>query len=724
MGVVVAACALWCGVPRLAASAAPDGHASSQPTMAQPLLTFEQKMAWILMLEDRRILKDSTPFPTPPPAPDQPPGKRSKKAPLPPAPPTPDLARLLSDAEARVRRRAALAVGRVGLADGVALLAPVLAKDPEPEVRQMAAFAMGLIGHRTAVSALRGALGDPSPLVSGRAAEALGLIGDATSASAIATMMGGCAKAPAMAALAPGDETYPQAPEIEACRLGIFALTRLKAWDALAPLILAADGAPASRWWPVAFALGRMEDPRAVPALVALASATDGGLARALAVRGLGAQRVTAAESILLALIDGWRADPRSAVQAVRAVSQMAVASGAPALRKLALTKDVDPNLRLEVLTALAVLRDTKSYSIMLDSLTDPWPAIRAAALRGAQAIEPDSFVAVLSGLEPDPHVSVRTALASVLTKVDPESAIPRLTLMTADTDTRVVPAAISALAELKAPNLGPMLVTFLADDDVMVRAAAASAIGELKIAGAEEALVRAYRAGARDTWYQARAAALSALTSYGQAVATPVLREALQDKDWAIRVRAAALIRALTPDADVSAAMRPGPSRPEADYTSPALVNPPVSPHVFLDTAKGTIEIELYVLDAPQTCRNFLRLAREGYFTGVAIHRVVPNFVVQDGDPRGDGDGGPGYTIRDEINEQPYQRGTVGMALEWADTGGSQWFVTHAPQPHLDGRYTVFGHVVAGLDVVDRIQQWDVITAVRTWDGVAMTAR
>jgi cyclophilin family peptidyl-prolyl cis-trans isomerase len=97
----------------------------------------------------------------------------------------------------------------------------------------------------------------------------------------------------------------------------------------------------------------------------------------------------------------------------------------------------------------------------------------------------------------------------------------------------------------------------------------------------------------------------------------------------------------------------------------------------------------------------------------------VVPDFVVQDGDPRGDGEGGPGYTIRDEINMRPYLRGTVGMALDWEDTGGSQFFITHSPQPHLDGRYTVFGHVVAGMDVVDRLVPWDVIRRVRIWDGV-----
>ena len=94
---------------------------------------------------------------------------------------------------------------------------------------------------------------------------------------------------------------------------------------------------------------------------------------------------------------------------------------------------------------------------------------------------------------------------------------------------------------------------------------------------------------------------------------------------------------------------------------------------------------------------------------------------MIQDGDPRGDGEGGPGYTIRDELNDLPYVRGTVGMALAGPDTGGSQFFITHSPQPHLDAKYTVFGRVVSGMDVVDRMQQWDVIQRVRIWDGKTM---
>ena len=118
-------------------------------------------------------------------------------------------------------------------------------------------------------------------------------------------------------------------------------------------------------------------------------------------------------------------------------------------------------------------------------------------------------------------------------------------------------------------------------------------------------------------------------------------------------------------------------------------------------------------------TVANFIALARMGFFRIVAIHRLVPYFFVQGGDPSCDGEGGPGYSIRFEINELPYLRGRVGMALDWKDTGGSQFFITHSPQPHLDARYTVFGRVVAGMDIVDRLVQWDVVRNVRIRDGV-----
>ncbi|HYH85828.1 MAG TPA: peptidylprolyl isomerase, partial [Pyrinomonadaceae bacterium] len=132
------------------------------------------------------------------------------------------------------------------------------------------------------------------------------------------------------------------------------------------------------------------------------------------------------------------------------------------------------------------------------------------------------------------------------------------------------------------------------------------------------------------------------------------------------------------------------------------------------VSTDKGALTIELLAEDAPLTVDNFVQLARRNYFNGITFHRVVPNFVIQGGDPRGDGNGGPGYQIRCEINMAPYGRGAVGMALSGKDTGGSQWFVTHSPQPHLDGGYTVFGRVVEGLEVVDRIARGDRIRGIQ----------
>ena len=131
--------------------------------------------------------------------------------------------------------------------------------------------------------------------------------------------------------------------------------------------------------------------------------------------------------------------------------------------------------------------------------------------------------------------------------------------------------------------------------------------------------------------------------------------------------------------------------------------------------TNKGRFVIEFFPEDAPLTVDNFVSLARRKYFDGIVFHRVVANFVAQSGDPRGDGNGGPGYQIRCEINQDEYGRGAVGMALSGKDTGGSQWFVTHSPQPHLDGGYTVFGTVSErDMAVVDAIDRGDKIISIR----------
>jgi cyclophilin family peptidyl-prolyl cis-trans isomerase len=137
--------------------------------------------------------------------------------------------------------------------------------------------------------------------------------------------------------------------------------------------------------------------------------------------------------------------------------------------------------------------------------------------------------------------------------------------------------------------------------------------------------------------------------------------------------------------------------------------------PHVIIEMPdRGSIELELLGPDAPLTVANFLGLVDRHYFDGNRWHRVVPNFVVQDGDRRGDGWGGPGGAIRDEVNRVRYDVPVLGMALSGPDTGSGQWFINLSPQPHLDGVYTVFGRVTGNIGPLYRITQGDLIRTIR----------
>ncbi|MBZ0203876.1 MAG: peptidylprolyl isomerase [Ignavibacteria bacterium] len=131
------------------------------------------------------------------------------------------------------------------------------------------------------------------------------------------------------------------------------------------------------------------------------------------------------------------------------------------------------------------------------------------------------------------------------------------------------------------------------------------------------------------------------------------------------------------------------------------------------IKTSRGIIKIELLPNFAPFTVQNFVKLAESGFYNNTIFHRVVPNFVIQGGDPTGTGYGGPPYSIRSEITHLPFDAYSVGMASSGKDTEGSQFFITHSPQPHLDSKYTLFGNVIEGFDAVDKIQIGDIIESV-----------
>jgi peptidyl-prolyl cis-trans isomerase B (cyclophilin B) len=162
---------------------------------------------------------------------------------------------------------------------------------------------------------------------------------------------------------------------------------------------------------------------------------------------------------------------------------------------------------------------------------------------------------------------------------------------------------------------------------------------------------------------------------------------------------------------------------KPRKQYPAPPemKVDPNKKYTATIETNKGRIVLDLFAKEAPKTVNNFVFLAREGFYDGVTFHRVIADFMIQGGDPTGTGSGGPGYKFEDETRDNPRKHdkpGILSMANAGPNTNGSQFFITHRPTPHLDGKHTVFGQVTEGQDVVDKIEQGDVIKTVTIEEG------
>ena len=148
--------------------------------------------------------------------------------------------------------------------------------------------------------------------------------------------------------------------------------------------------------------------------------------------------------------------------------------------------------------------------------------------------------------------------------------------------------------------------------------------------------------------------------------------------------------------------------------------IDPTKTYKVMIESSKGVIDLELYPQHAPKTVNNFVFLAREGFYDGVSFHRVIDHFMIQGGDPTGSGRGGPGYRFEDEVQGNPltHETGVISMANAGPNTNGSQFFITHSAQPHLNGKHTVFGKVVKGQEIVDAIEQGDKMERIEVTEG------
>ena len=446
-----------------------------------------------------------------------------------------------------------------------------------------------------------------------------------------------------------------------------------------------------------------------------------GRYTRAFAARGLGTLKDAAAVPPLIALLDpAAKAGLELTVAAIRALAQLEATDAVAALSRLAGTPAVHPNIRLEAVTALGRMRAADGLATVQDLWTDEWPDLRAAAFRAAAAIDQESFMIVLAGLEPDRHWRVRTALAETLGTL-PRGAGDR-------------PPARHAAGRGQARHPGRAALARAAEGERPAHAARAAA-RRSRLRGACDGGARARDAEAR-RWrrppaagvqdrarrrgvYARATAALEALAAYGAAEATSTLVQALEDKDWAVRVRAAELLAKLDPDAAATRTIAPAPGAPDRALRRSRAHRPGgLAPRLHRDGLRhDRVRAGGARCAADRRATSSSSRARASSMASrCTASRPTSSFRMAT--RAGTAKAGPGTRFATSSTSGPICAARSGMALEWRDTGGSQFFITHSPQPHLDARYTAFGHVVNGMDVVDRIKPGDVIQRIRIWDG------
>ncbi|MDH3592371.1 MAG: peptidylprolyl isomerase [Planctomycetota bacterium] len=596
------------------------------------------------------------------------------------------------------RRDAARAAGLVRDKRAVPLLL-TMTRDVAGPVRRAAFFALGQIADDSATIALRDRLRDAEAMDRPAALEALGKIRDPRAVSAVAAMLGH-----------DGPHTRGGAA------LALFRLGDASALpDVLAALAREQDPEPR---WKMVYAAWRLLAKRAGPDKkpVAINDVARKALAASLAAGRPRAERVFAARAF--ASITGGRAvllellnddDRDLVVAAVRGLARNWDFGTADKL--LPLVKRKDAVLSDEILNHWAACpaepksrREQAAGLLEQAADADVFDArLRIKALATAASFGKKIFVprAAWSGTDEEYEEiewSIHTHEPATIPTALPKTLKGRVAAAEACGDKRIPKA-----------RAVPVLIHLLKVRDFVVRSLAIS--GLAKRGGPEH--LAAVLAAAREVpgtgWMDVRIEAANALAAWKRY--DPWLDDAARDDpDAAVRLAAREALQKLerkVPSRSRTSTLRlHGHGAAGIRRAARALRGA----RVRLETTRGVIEMVLLPDEAPAHCVNMAALCRDGFYDGLSWHRVVGNFVIQGGCPRGDGWGGPGYVLPDEIGTRPYVRGTVGMPKSGDDTGGCQIFITHLPTPHLDGRYTVYAQVVSGLEVIDRIRVGDKI--------------
>ena len=604
-----------------------------------------------------------------------------------------------------------------------AVLAPTLravVSDPDTAVAATAAFALGLLHDTGGVSALGAAL-HRAPTVAVEAAWSLGEIGE-PARSVLETAIGG--------------DSLARAPEAAAQELVAAGKLRPVPVERIASVLASGSGDRDLRVTrAAAYALSRPPAPGGVRALLGVAQSRDVdtrlAVARGIGRRAAGDSLADLARQALVALA----ADSNAHVRAI-AVQSLASYGEAERVPVVTALRDSDANVRIaasQVLDRVLGVGGGRSRGSWLAAFkADTTLAYRrgvvASAVRGGvilEVIDHDNW----DRWQRQGDWRYRAAAAEAAAGTPMDRTVDLALPLTRDPDGRVRAAAYGVFEPWldSADAVGhPWRRTYvrgaLHDADCVVRAGALSALAGAASGDDAAAAVDGYLRARDDTQSNARVAALQLLAA------------AWKHDSMHVPDSTRAAVRRLPIPTSLLELDQAGPgslwsewraARAEATPRNDlawyerivrTIVVPSLAgrgPVARIQTVRGTLTVALLGGDAPLTVANFAALARAGYYRGTAFHRVVPAFVAQDGDPRGDGSGGPAYSIRDELNRDRYQRGAVGMALSGPDTGGSQYFLTLTPQPHLDGHYTVFGTLVDGFAALDQLVQGDAIDAV-----------
>ena len=605
------------------------------------------------------------------------------------------------------RARIALALGRIGghvfvdangngqrdAGEGQAGVTEltVLAGDPDANVRTNAAFALGEIGDAGGANALFTLAADANSTVATEAVEALSKMS---------------AQVP-FARYAPLTATGPEGVRTRAIRF----LFRYNTDEASAVAAALLDASEPKVREEAAFALSRRAYAPARAKLELLANDAD-TMTRAHAVAALG--RIGSGESmpaIIRALgdIHPWvRTNAAVAGARIAAASTNAGLVSDDLPRILAMTEDPDPGTRASGVDLLGY------YSTRYEAARTRLLGMLANGTRWERELAAAAIVKHFGetnlGMLPADISSWAKVRALEAAATLPKSGPVLRRRFAADPDTMVRTNAIASIPDAAVDAEMSIIRAALDDSDPIIRANALDrfALSPSVSAGEKIQIFTAAEERARnDKENDARLTSIRALADLTDFNREPFLRALLADNDAVVRRAAADLIEQIL--------KLPRPQyTPLPETRTPAQYQEIASwarqPHTAtIHMTRGVIELALLTQDAPMTTWNFAELARKKYFDNTTFMRVVPNFVIQGGDPRNDQNGGPGYSIRDEINLQKYTRGAMGMALSGPDTGGSQFFITHSPQPHLDGGYTIFARVYSGMTgVVDQTERGD----------------